>query len=326
MALPLVRRAKGKHGNLPSAADIQKVLKTITVAEVMKEAVDVYKALFPQGLEGVFAKVAELLEQYANNLEFASKDNGTHWAGEMPTPPNVNILAGLAKQAETLMGKEPMHLKYFFNVRDDSYLERGYMASQCGLIKMSQDPTQASMESLKTQLQGKDAVIVANNELFYATQPMNEKDPIRVNKIPETQENKAELTRLKAMTTDDYQLAKPDALALIESVADGFMNGTQLKDPERLKAMDAGFNAWLSSQQKTMQQGIVYEATKDGSIQMDKKGQPVKASPEALRALIVDADKGYAAYVNKNSDTLVLTSEEYVHPSATASESAGIRS
>lgn len=81
----------------------------------------------------------------------------------------------------------------------------------CVFFNRSADPTQCSFNDLK--IEGQDAVILFNGELYYADQKTQE-----VKIIERTDSKQADFEKLEAKFTDLHQLAGPDEHTLISSI------------------------------------------------------------------------------------------------------------
>lgn len=83
----------------------------------------------------------------------------------------------------------------------------------CGLLQMSIDPTQCRFEEVAPLLKGKDALIVVNNQFFYADQKKQVVSALQV-----TDDNRSDFNQLQTKMMKAYRLADEVDLQLITSV------------------------------------------------------------------------------------------------------------
>lgn len=83
----------------------------------------------------------------------------------------------------------------------------------CGLLRMSIDPTQCPFDEVAPLLKGKDAIIVVNNQFFYADQKKQ-----LVSELPITDSNRNDFNLLQTKIVKAYRLADEEELQLITAV------------------------------------------------------------------------------------------------------------
>lgn len=91
----------------------------------------------------------------------------------------------------------------------------------------------------------------------------------------------------------------------------GFVADKKTMDEAGTQAMNVHFNSWLAAQNKSKQDGVIYEATTSGQILMGEKGEPLKANPDELRALIEDKDKGFSQFMSERDDSIRLATHHF---------------
>lgn len=86
-----------------------------------------------------------------------------------------------------------------------------------------------------------------------------------------------------------------------------FVKDNQLLDEKDSHSMNVLFTAWLTSHQKQKDdKGFIFEEKETGVLQRDARGNPIKADPAELRALITDEKHGFARYMQEQKNLSVL--------------------
>lgn len=104
---------------------------------------------------------------------------------------------------------------------------RGRTLVLCGLVKTQADPIQTPFANIEPLLAGKNAVILYNNEIFYADFAKKE-----VSKIIVAPEKQSDFDKLKAVFTDNHKFANKVEYSLISS-----LRGRTLTVSERIESI-----------------------------------------------------------------------------------------
>lgn len=94
-------------------------------------------------------------------------------------------------------------------------------------------------------------------------------------------------------------------------------NGAELSNEES-GALDKLFNAWLAEKNMITKDGIIYEATDDGKIKQDAKGQDKRADADRLRQLITDKKEGFNQYIQSKNSAISINAVRHDHPEKAA--------
>jgi CubicO group peptidase (beta-lactamase class C family) len=128
-------------------------------------------------------------------------------------PKNENIIEDTMRKARI-----PGLCRGAVDKNNSSVIPSGHTQS-CGLLKMDKDPLGSPFEAL--DLEGHDAIILFNDELYFADQENH-----HVKKIAATEKNQALIQVLKNACSTSYKLADEKELQLI-----GAVTGRPLPDP-----------------------------------------------------------------------------------------------
>jgi hypothetical protein len=76
--------------------------------------------------------------------------------------------------------------------------------------------------------------------------------------------------------------------------------GKKLDDANRTY-MDSMVKGWIAEEKMIRHEHVMYEATDDGQIKKDAKGQPICVSQDVLREKLQSQDRGLVAYIERES-------------------------
>lgn len=88
-------------------------------------------------------------------------------------------------------------------------------------------------------------------------------------------------------------------------------------DEEKVQVMDTLFNAWLADNNMLSKGGVIYQATAQGDIAQDKKGNALVAPAEQLRTLL-DKTNGFGEFVQKNNKEVQVAVRLHPYDAPTA--------
>lgn len=146
----------------------------------------------------------------------------------------------------------------------DAQLKKLMDPAWCGLMKSPTDPTKYPFDEMALELNGKDAVIMVNEKLYYADQKKQE-----IHEVMATEHNRGVIEQLKLRFTNNYQLADNCGLKLIDSITG---RGHPELTPEAFSTYHSAFLSVLSYKKhgdivkKVTSFGVVFEIAKHAEL------------------------------------------------------------
>lgn len=91
----------------------------------------------------------------------------------------------------------------------------------------------------------------------------------------------------------------------------GYSADGETMEKDVVSSFDKLFNAWLAEHNLISKDSTILTADDNGSLKMDKQGNPIKANPEQIKKLI-NGSQGYTSYLA--SKGITIASEQVPYP------------